>query len=302
MAEDESSSAAAIEQIILTISETFVYKLPTLTSSSGYWAKDWDLANPLFTGCMKVFQQDNVLKLKLFTYRDPECRSTADDNINFFGECPIEVKPKEDVSRFVDCVIDSSRYFAIRIQEPNSTRSLLIGIGFRERDSALDFKGALNDYVRYIDRMHLAEKMHDEAQVETSASVDDDDGEGAAPVMHLKDMSLKQGEKIKIKLKGSSNETAKSRDRTSSGSSSGGGGGSGLKLLRPPPSGAAPRALSPMHSTKSDSTDTNAPAGSPATVFTKIENDVTPVASLGGLAQPAQAADEEEDWGDFEAA
>ena len=46
-----------------------------------------------------------------------------------------------------------------RIRDPNSKRSLLIGIGFRERDTAFDFKNALNEYVRYVDRMALADEL-----------------------------------------------------------------------------------------------------------------------------------------------
>jgi hypothetical protein len=47
-----------------------------------------------------------------------------------------------------------------RIKDPaNPNRFATLGIGFRERDTALDFKQALNDYVRYVDRMAAAEVM-----------------------------------------------------------------------------------------------------------------------------------------------
>ncbi len=44
-------------------------------------------------------------------------------------------------------------------QDPNSTRTTLLGIGFREREQAFDFKNILNDYVRYVNRMNLASQM-----------------------------------------------------------------------------------------------------------------------------------------------
>ena len=47
----------------------------------------------------------------------------------------------------------------LRIKDPNSSRSALIGIGFRERETAFDFKNALNEYVRYVGRLSLAEEM-----------------------------------------------------------------------------------------------------------------------------------------------
>jgi hypothetical protein len=47
----------------------------------------------------------------------------------------------------------------IRVKDPKSSRTTLIGIGFRERDQAFDFKNALNEYIRYIDRSNLANKL-----------------------------------------------------------------------------------------------------------------------------------------------
>ena len=36
-----------------------------------------------------------------------------------------------------------------RVKDPNSSRSTNLGIGFRERETAFDFKSCLNEYVRY---------------------------------------------------------------------------------------------------------------------------------------------------------
>ena len=35
------------------------------------------------------------------------------------------------------------------MKDPNSSRSTNLGIGFRERETAFDFKSCLNEYVRY---------------------------------------------------------------------------------------------------------------------------------------------------------
>lgn len=63
----------------------------------------------------------------------------------------------------------------IPVQDPKSTRTTLLGVGFREREQAFDFKNTLNDYVRYISRMDLASQMaacavEDEEQSSTSSS------------------------------------------------------------------------------------------------------------------------------------
>jgi hypothetical protein len=69
------------------------------------------------------------------------------------------VKPGENILNFVDAVIDSSRYYVVRIKDPNSSRTTLLGVGFRERDDAFDLKNSLNDYVKFINRMDLASQM-----------------------------------------------------------------------------------------------------------------------------------------------
>jgi hypothetical protein len=43
-------------------------------------------------------------------------------------ECFIEVKPGEDITYFLDAVIDSSRYYVLRLKDRSSDRQLLMGI------------------------------------------------------------------------------------------------------------------------------------------------------------------------------
>ena len=77
----------------------------------------------------------------------------------------LAVKPGENILSYFDAVIDSSRYYVIRLRDPTSSssnhhhRSTLIGIGFRDREPAFDLKNCLNDYVKFINRMDLAAKL-----------------------------------------------------------------------------------------------------------------------------------------------
>lgn len=89
-------------------------QVPPLKSASGHRAEDWDIDKPLMTGHLKVFQTDDKLKIVLYRYKDPASTSTV-DNLIIFAECPISVKPKEDITPFVDAVIDSSRYYVLRL-------------------------------------------------------------------------------------------------------------------------------------------------------------------------------------------
>ncbi|CAM9806718.1 unnamed protein product, partial [Ectocarpus fasciculatus] len=150
-----SPTAAPIELSLLSIKECFIFKVPPLKSASGHRAEDWGIDKPLMTGHLKVGMSSTAHR-----NADPENSSFTDDNLVTFAECPIIVKPQEDITPFVDAVIDSSRYYVLRIKDPNhATRSAIIGIGFRERDIALDFKHVLNEYVRYVGRMAQAQEL-----------------------------------------------------------------------------------------------------------------------------------------------
>ena len=121
------------------------------------------------------------------------------------------MKPGEDIIYFVDAVIDSSRYYVIRLKDRMSTRSLLVGIGFRERDTSFDFKNCLNDYVRYVDRMSAAEKSkamwaddHREIEGKVTSGMTEKADADVTPSLSLsrhRDLSIPAGQKITIKCK-----------------------------------------------------------------------------------------------------
>lgn len=74
---------------LLKIDEVFIYKIPPLKSASGHRAEDWNLAHPLFTGCLKLSQNNTEVLISLYSYIDPKKTSVIDENIKLFGECHI---------------------------------------------------------------------------------------------------------------------------------------------------------------------------------------------------------------------
>ena len=107
---EEEGSSVLLQ--LLSIPECFVYKVPPLRSASGHRAEEWDLANPIFTGCLKVHQAGMKLLISVYSFINQDAQSSIlcnPENMTLFGECPIEVKPRENVIQFVDGVIDSSR-------------------------------------------------------------------------------------------------------------------------------------------------------------------------------------------------
>jgi len=115
----------------------------------------------------------------------------------------------------VERTLDSGRYFVLRITNQQG-RHAFIGIAFNERNDAFDFNVTLSEFKNEIEREDQANKL----TLESSSS---------AIVQPLKDMSLKDGEKIKIKLTSSSK---KKNDENPAGI------GNKLTLLPPPRGGA----------------------------------------------------------------
>jgi hypothetical protein len=122
-------------------------------------------------------------------------------SITLFAEAKIDVTKKNpqtnskfSLEYFVENVVDSSRYFVIRIIDEKSGREARIGFGFRDREEATDFRESLNYYVRSVKRK-----------------------EEAAEVMHHADdlgsnLSLQEGEKIHINLGSKKKSTIITKD------------------------------------------------------------------------------------------
>lgn len=207
---------------------------------------------------------------------------------------------KLSMEYFVESVVDSSRYFVVRILDENSGREARIGFGFRDREEATDFRESLNFYQKSIRRKEEAA----EAAKHFASDNNNDSSTTAAK------LSLGEGEKIHINLgKGKSKKSTitKSTPDKAPGST-----GKPMLLKKPPPAGgtavaaAAPVLKAPASpalqkdvSISFGEIDINA-------VVSGHEDSST--AALGDLSSvddglDTQADDDEEDeFGDFEQA
>ncbi|CAN0520982.1 unnamed protein product, partial [Ectocarpus sp. 12 AP-2014] len=189
--EEEEEEELVIEQPLLTIKEVFVYRVPPLRASSGHRAEEWGLANPVFTeGVLKIAQVGNACCLRLFK-PPPEGELGATPEL--FAQCEVLLDGGRTLQVYVESVIDSSRYFVLRCEDKASGRHAYVGVGFRERSSAFDFKAVLDDFVRFLDRQKRAE--------ETSANEEEEGEEALGPVKPMKDLSIAEGQKLHIGLK-----------------------------------------------------------------------------------------------------
>lgn len=128
----------------------------------------------------------------------------------------------------VESVSDSSRYFVIKIKNPNDGRSAFIGIGFEDRSDSFDLNVALQDHFKRI------AQEQDEAN---NQGREEDD----TPKI---DLSLKEGQTIKVNLNFGGKKSGSTRPKPKSNPSG------GIPLLLPPP----PASVSVSHSTVSQST------------------------------------------------
>jgi hypothetical protein len=132
--------------------------------TEGHRASDWP-KDPTWTGKLKIVAKGKVAAIILM-----------DNNSQVFAVC----KVTDDAA--VERTLDSGRYFVLRITNEQG-RHAFIGIAFNERNDAFDFNVALSEFKNELEREELANKLSHEA-----------------PVGPMKDMSLKDGEKIKIKI------------------------------------------------------------------------------------------------------
>lgn len=111
----------------------------------------------------------------------------------------------------VESVSDSSRYFVIRIKNPNDGRSAFIGLGFEDRSDSFDLNVALQDHFKRV------------TQEQEQANNEGKEDENAPKI----DLSLKEGQTIKVNLNiGKKSGTARPKPKNA---------GSSMGILLPPP-------------------------------------------------------------------
>ena len=135
------------------------------------------------------------VQCKLLTRSDDTAvlRLETEDTGELFAACPL---PRSGpVAAAVEPVIDSSRYFVLRVEDEATKRHAFLGLGFRSRDAASDLKMALADYEKQLQRSAEAERRRDAHELGAGGG---DAAAGAAPAAALRDLSLK--DKISVSV------------------------------------------------------------------------------------------------------
>jgi len=168
-----------IESILYIAREISVYKIPPLTANEGHRANNWgDLACPLWKGRLRILENSKGAALHLEDAQTGELFAKAEYD---------PLRPS------VEAVLDSSRYFVVRVEDAD--KKAYIGLGFAERTDSFDFNVALQDYT----------KRH-KAALNPIIS-DSDEPSPHVPAGPKKDYSLKEGQTFSISIPGRAKAT-----------------------------------------------------------------------------------------------
>ncbi|KAF8205735.1 hypothetical protein K438DRAFT_2014598 [Mycena galopus ATCC 62051] len=166
-----------IESILYIGREVSVFKIPPLKKNEGHRAGEWgDLSTPLWKGRLRIIEKSTGASLLFEDAQSGELFAKADYDIS---------RPP------VEAVLDSSRYFVIRVEDAG--KKAYIGMGFQERTDSFDFNVALQDYT----------KRQKAALNPTAVS---DEPSPHIPAGPKKDYSLKEGQTFSISIPGRANK------------------------------------------------------------------------------------------------
>ncbi|KAI8319414.1 adaptin ear-binding coat-associated protein 1 NECAP-1, partial [Martensiomyces pterosporus] len=170
------------ESVLFLCKEVYVYQIPPRQANAGYRATEWSVDSPIFRARLRVLLTgESKCAIRL------EDKSTGE----LFAACPYDAK-----GLAVEQVLDSSRYFVLRVQDEATGSKMYVGIGFLDRSEAFDFNVALDDYRRSV-RDEAASPLSSAGSWSRSKS--SADGADTAPV---EDFTLKPDQKITVNISG----------------------------------------------------------------------------------------------------
>ncbi|CAD6575822.1 MAG: hypothetical protein TREMPRED_001501 [Tremellales sp. Tagirdzhanova-0007] len=193
-----------IESILFIAREVMVYQVPPRTTTAGYKAADWNVEAFLWKGRLRALEIG------------PRCELRLEDPNN--GELFAQITYTSPWTQ-VEPVIDSSRYFVLRVEGEGGKRAY-VGMGFAERGEAFDFQVALQS---------VAKRTNPSSTNPTLG------GEPPRPAAPPKDYSLKEGQTFTVKIPGREGKKPSAGGGGGGGQGRGGEGREGGMFALPPP-------------------------------------------------------------------
>ena len=148
------------EYILLKKENINLFKIPNITNTKGHYLENW--SEKIFMGNLVVKAKLNQIWLSIVTYENKEYARTM---------------PKDDFRKSVEKCVDSSRGFAILLED-GTGRSAWVGLVFHDRNDAFDFFATFDDFEK---------KETNKTNIFDEFTLD-------------KDYSIKEGEKLNLGL------------------------------------------------------------------------------------------------------
>ena len=183
-----------------------------------------------------------------------------------FATCPIREEGKNPVER----ALDSSRYFVLRIEHPETKKTVVIGIGFIDRGEAFDFQSTVADSRAKI----KMEKNIAQNKVDWGPDID---------------FTMKDGESIDIKMPTASSVTPKDSSDSLMGSDDMDSG-----ILAPPPQSSGGRRRRRRGRGNGSKKSASSSSGGLDDIF-----DASPATTTSTATTSSNAAADDDDLGDF---
>jgi len=178
--------ADAIQRILFIAPSVHIYNIPPLTSNKGHVAATWTANNnarQIFTARLRVLETavpntsgGETLKTDILL-EDPS-------NGQLFAAAPYTAPS------VVEQVLDSSRFFAVRVQGEGGRKAVL-GVGFEERSEAFDFSVGLQEVRKTLGFEDDAQKFGGKKALKEDKKAEE-----------KRDFSLKEGETIVVNIGG----------------------------------------------------------------------------------------------------
>lgn len=195
----------AIQRVLFVASPVHVYNIPPMVPGKGHVAAGWtaeDSNRQIFTARLRVIETavpvagiNSNSNSGEEEQEEEEEKVKADIVLEDASNGQLFAAAPYTASAVVESVADSSRFFALRVQD-EAGRKATLGIGFEERSEAFDFGVSLQEAQKTLDWAVSHQNAAGAGQVGKKSTLERKDS------AEKRDLSLKEGETITINLPG----------------------------------------------------------------------------------------------------
>ncbi|GKT18721.1 adaptin ear-binding coat-associated protein 1 NECAP-1 [Aduncisulcus paluster] len=121
-----------LEINLSSASDVKAFRIPPVEEGEGFYCSSWRKEDCLFYGTQNMVDQEGKYLL---------CKLSKSDG-SLFSSFPI-LSPSH-----IEKAIDSSRYFRVTLENPETGQTAFLGLGFHRREDSFDFNMTVQDYFK----------------------------------------------------------------------------------------------------------------------------------------------------------